>query len=167
MLPLVVADRDDVGLVQQDVAGHQHRVGEERGRDEILLGRLLLELRHPAELAVARDRAEQPSRLGVCRDVALDEDRGALRVEPGREQHRGDVQRPLAQRGGVVLDRDRVQVDDAEERLAALLRLGVLAKATAVVADVRVAAGLDAAEDPHCVSKSILVPWPSPDLQNC
>jgi hypothetical protein len=56
MLPLVVADRDEVGLVEQDVAGHQNRVGEECGGDELLFRRLLLELGHPAELSVARDR---------------------------------------------------------------------------------------------------------------
>jgi len=55
-----------------------------------------------------------------------------------------------------VLDRDRVEVDDAEEALASFLRLGVLPEASAEVADVRVAAGLDAAEDPHWTDKSIL-----------
>ena len=43
-----------------------------------------------------------------------------------------------------------------KKRLAALLRLGVLAEASAEVADVGVAAGLDAAEDPHWTDKSIL-----------
>ena len=122
VLALVVADRDDVGLVEQDVAGHQHRVGEERRRDELAPVRLVLELRHPAELAEARDRAEQPSRLGVRGDVALREDGRALGVEAGREEHRGEVERLLPEVVGVVLDGDRVQVDDAEEALAALLR---------------------------------------------
>ena len=40
VLALVVADRDEVGLVEQDVAGHQHGVGEEAGGDEVLLGGL-------------------------------------------------------------------------------------------------------------------------------
>ena len=48
VLALVVADRDDVGLVEEDVARHQHRVREEAGGDELALLRLLLELRHPA-----------------------------------------------------------------------------------------------------------------------
>ena len=149
MLPLVVADRNDVGLVEQDVARHQDRVGEEGGRDELLFRRLLLELRHPAELAVARDRRQQPGRLGVRGDVALDEDRRPLGIEPGREQHRRDVAAcPRAARLGSCCDRDRVQVDDAEEGLALLLGLGVLTEPPAVVADVRVAARLDAAEDP-------------------
>src|SRR5512133_1048879 len=156
MLALVVTDRDDVGLVEEDVARHQDGVGEERGGDEVLLGRLLLELGHAAELAVARHGRQQPGRLGVRGYVALDEDGRALGVEAGREQHRGDVERALAQRSRVVLDRDRVQVDDAEEGLALFLRLGVLAEAPAVVADVGAAGGLDAAEDPQRASKSIL-----------
>ena len=149
VLALVVADRHLVGLVEQDVAGHQHRVGEERGGDELLLVALVLELRHPAQLAEARDRAQQPGGLGVRRHVALAEDGRALGVEPGREQHRGQVERALAQVGRVVLDRDRVQVDDAEERLAELLRGRVLAEAAAEVAEVLRARRLDAGEDPH------------------
>ena len=97
MLALVVADRDDVGLVEQDVAGHQDGVGEEAGGDDLLPLALLLELRHPAELAVARDRGEQPGRLGMRLHVALAEHRRALRVEPGREEHRGEIERPLVE----------------------------------------------------------------------
>ena len=89
-------------------------------------------------------------------DVALDEYRSSARVEPRREEHRGDVERAVAQLGRIVRDRDRVEVDDAEEAFAALLCLGVLAEATAEVADVGVAAGLDSAEDPHWTDKSIL-----------
>src|SRR6185369_10150783 len=40
-------------------------------------------------------------------------------------------------------------VDDAEERLAELLRVGVLAEAADVVAEVLFPGGLDAREDPH------------------
>ena len=104
MLALVVADRDDVGLVEQDVARHQHRVGEEAGGDELVPVGLVLELRHPAELAEARDRAEQPGRLGVRGHVALREDGRALGVEAGREQDRREVERLLAEVVGVVLD---------------------------------------------------------------
>ena len=159
MLALVVADRDEVGLVEQDVAGHQDRIGEEPGRDELLPLALLLELRHPPELPVARHRREQPRRLGVRRHVALREDRRALRVEPGREEQRREVERPLAQVGRVVVDRDRVQVDDAEERRPArldrpILRRRVLAEAARVVAEVLRAGRLDAGEDPHASSSS-------------
>ena len=56
VLALVGPDRDDVGLIQEDVSRLQHRVGEEAGGHELLRLRLLLELRHPAQLAEARDR---------------------------------------------------------------------------------------------------------------
>ena len=149
VLPLVVADRNHVGLVQQDVACHQHGVREEPARDEIVPLGLVLELRHPAELPEARHRAQQPGRLGVSGHAALGEDGRALGIEAGGEEHRGEVERSLAQVGGVVLDGDRVEVDDAEERVAELLGRGVLAEAAAVVAEVLGAGRLDAGEDPH------------------
>ena len=108
---------------------------------------LVLELRHRPELAEARHRRQQPCGLGVRRDVALAEDRRPLRVEPGREEHRGEVERRVAQLLRVVVDADRVQVDDAEERVVRLLRLGVLAEAAAVVAERLPAGRLDAGED--------------------
>src|SRR6266508_3040687 len=155
VLALVVADRDDVGLVEQDVARLEHRVGEQRGRDELLLVRLLLELRHPAQLAEAGHRRQQPIRLGVRGHVALDEYRRAAGVEAAREQQRGRVERRPAQLLRVVGDRDRVQIDDAEVGLAALLRRDVLAEATGVVAEVLLPRGLDAGKDLH--GRSILL----------
>ena len=139
----------DVEDVVAQIAGHQHRVGEEAGRDEVLLGRAVLELRHPAQLAEARDRAQQPGRLGVGGDVALDEDGRAVGVEPGREQQRREVERRLAQLVRLERRRDRVQVDDAEERLALLLGGRVLAEAARVVAERLGAGGSDPAENPH------------------
>ena len=149
MLALVVADRHAIGAVEEDVARHQDRVREEPRGDELARLRLVLELRHPPELAEARDRRQQPARLGVRPHVALREDRRAVGVEPRREEHREEVERAVVQVLRVVVDRDRVQVDDAEERLAELLRLRVLAEAADVVAEVLVARRLDAREDPH------------------
>ena len=69
-------------------------------------------------------------------------------VETGREQHRREVESRLVQLPRLVLDRDRVQVDDAEEGVVRLLRLDVLAEAAAVVAE-RLAPGrLDPGENP-------------------
>ncbi len=92
------------------------------------------------------------ARLGVGRDVALREHRRPVGVEARREQHREQVERAVVEVARVVLHRDRVQVDDAEERLALLLRLRVLAEPADVVAEVLVARRLDAREDPHPVS---------------
>ena len=49
-----------------------------------------------------------------------------------------------------------MEVDDAEEGLASFLRLGVLPEAPLKLPMCGVAAGLDAAEDPHWTDKSIL-----------
>jgi hypothetical protein len=147
VLPLVVPDRDDVGLVQEDVARHQHGIVEESRRDELLLVGLLLELRHTAQLAEARHGAEQPRRLGMRQHVALGEDRRAVRVEPHREQQRRHGEGRLAQGVGLVVGGDRVQVDDAEEPVALFLGADVLAEAAAVVPERLVARGADAGEN--------------------
>ena len=94
--------------------------------------------------------------------MALGEDRRALRVEPGRKEQRGEVERALAQVGRVVVDRDRVQVDDAEERparSAPVLGRRVLAEAARLVAEVLRARGLDAGEDPHGFELSLRRPY--------
>ena len=122
MLALVVADRDDVGLVEQDVARHQDGVREEAGGDELLAFALLLERGHAAELPEPGDGREQPSRFGMRGHMALAEERAAVRVEPDREEQRGEVERAVVQVARVVVDRDRVQVDDAEEGVALVLR---------------------------------------------
>ena len=94
------------------------------------------------------DRGEQPGQLGVLAHVGLAEEDAALGVEPGGEQDRGGVEDALAQVGGVVGDRDRVQVDDAEDRrVAAVLALDVLADRADEVAEMLAAGRLDAGED--------------------
>ena len=145
MLALVVADRHLGRPVGEHVGGHQHRVEEERRGDELaLLGRLVLELVHAVEVAVGGDRGEQPGELGVLAHVGLAEEDAALRVEAGGEQDRGRVVEALAQLDWVVGDRDRVQVDDAEDRrLAPILALDVLADRADVVAEVLAAGRLD------------------------
>ena len=54
MLFLILADRDEVGLIKQNVRGHQHRIGEQAdaGTFGVALA-LVLELRHSLELAHA------------------------------------------------------------------------------------------------------------------
>ena len=91
--------------------------------------------------------AESSQVSSVCsRHVGLAEEDAALGVEPGGEQDRGRVVDALAQLGRVVGDRDRVQVDDAEDRrVAAVLALDVLADRADVVAEVLAAGRLDAA----------------------
>ena len=82
MLALVLADRHHVDVVEQDVRGLQHGIGEEAHGDEVLLLGLVLELRHAAQLAVARRARQQPGALRMIRVVALHEERAALGIDP-------------------------------------------------------------------------------------
>ena len=87
-------------------------------------------------------------------DVALAEEHAAIGIEPGGEQRRGRVVDPLAQLRGVVGDGDRMQVDDAVDRVLPgpgvelVLPDHVLANRADVVAEVLAPGRLDAAEDP-------------------
>src|SRR5690606_41790265 len=54
---------DLLGVVEQDVGGHERRVGEEPGRHELAALGLLLELRHPAQLAEGRRADRKSTRL--------------------------------------------------------------------------------------------------------
>ena len=86
---LVLADGDEVGLVEQDVGGLEERVAEEAVGGEVLLAELLLlvlvggDALEPAERG---EHAEEGVQLGVLGDVGLDEDGASAR---GRGRRRG------------------------------------------------------------------------------
>ena len=82
MLDLVLANRNEVGLVEKDVGGLQHRIVQDAGHDLLLPRRLFLELRLPLKLAQGRERVENPRELRVLRHLGLDEERGLGRVDP-------------------------------------------------------------------------------------
>ena len=75
-----------VGLVEEHVRHLQYRIREEPDRDELLLLGFVLELGHPPQLAEAGDGRQQPSRLGMVRVVALDEEGAAVRLETRGEK---------------------------------------------------------------------------------
>ena len=147
MLLLVVADRDLVGVVEEDVGGHQDGIVEEPGSHALAPGHPVPELGHPLEPAERGQAAQEPARLGVGAHVALEEERAALGVEAaGHEQ--GDQSAGLAaQRLGVPGHRQRVQVDDAEEVLLLGLAVDPALDGPEVVPEMQVARGLDPAED--------------------
>ena len=148
VLALVVADRHLVGVVEQDVGRLQRRVREQPGGDELTLalGGLVLELRHPRQLAVRQRALHHPGQLGVLGDVALHEHRGDVGVEPDREQHRRQLDRGLADDAGLLDHGQRVQVDDPVEDLVLVLPVDPVAQRTQVVAEMDVTGGLDARE---------------------
>ena len=153
MLALVLADRHPVGLVEQDVRGLQHRVGEQPDGGPVgaVPGRLVLELGHPARLAEPGDAAQHP--LPAARARAP----GTARTRctgPGPARARAAARRRCRVRGGeqlrVVLDGDRVQVRDEVERVVVVLQGHPLPQRAEVVAEVeRVRGRLDAGQHPR------------------
>jgi hypothetical protein len=115
VLALVIADRNLLGAVQQDVGGHQHRVGQQRRPDGTAPGGLLLELDHALQLTDVHGGLQQPQQLSVGRNLALHEDGAPLRVQAGRQQDAGLLQGQGPDLGRIVLRGERVQVGDAVE----------------------------------------------------
>ena len=113
VLALVVAHRHLVGVVEEDVGGHQGGVGEQAAGDELGPARLVLELGHALQLADRGGALHQPGQLGVLGDVALHEQRADVGVEPDGEEQLRQPQRRGPQLGRVLGHREGVQVDDA------------------------------------------------------
>jgi hypothetical protein len=148
VLLLVLAHRDPVGAVEDDVRGLQHRVGEQPGVHVVgLVLALVLELRHTVQVAQRRQAREHPGELGVLRHVGLHEHRGALRIHARREHSDRHFADGAPQRVGIRTLRQRVEVHDAEERLVLLLQPDPVDQGAEVVADVQVSGRLDAGHD--------------------
>ena len=83
MLLLVIANGNVRGLVDQNVGGLEHGVGEQPdARAVLVLTRFLLELGHPVEPAHPRGALKDPGKLGVRRDRTLREQDRTLGVDP-------------------------------------------------------------------------------------
>ena len=137
VLALVIAHGDEVGVVEQDVGGHEGRVDEEANPGPKLFatfGRLVLPLGHPVQLAHAGGALEQPGQFGVLVDVALDEQDATRRVKPGRKQQGGHRQSGLGQLFRVAGDGQGMQVDDAVKGVVAVLEINPPAQCPQVVA---------------------------------
>ncbi len=147
VLTLVVTHRDLVRVVQQDVGGLQGGVREQAGRDEVALVGLVLELRHPGQLAEADVALHHPRQLAVLGHVALDEHRGDVGVEADGEEARRQLDGALADDAGLLGDGQGVEVDDAVERVHLVLGGGPSPQRPQVVAEVDVTGGLHARQD--------------------
>ena len=148
MLLLVLPHRHEVGLVEQDIGGHEAGVGEQAGVDVVgVLGGLVLELGHAGQLPEHGVAVQHPAQLRVLVDVGLDED-GVL----GRVQAAGDVggdlgQGAAAELGRVLADGDGVQVGHEPVAVKLVGQLPPVLDGPQVVAQVQVSAGLDAGEE--------------------
>src|SRR5581483_1614895 len=84
MRSLILADRNEVRAIDDDVRGLQERIPQKSVGIEILLLQLLLlilEGRHALEPRQRRHHRKEEMQLGMLLHFRLHEDRGALRIE--------------------------------------------------------------------------------------
>ena len=148
MLLLILTDRHEVGLIDENIRRHQHRVGEQARGDVVrVLGGLVLELRHAAQLAELRVAAEHPRKLRVLGHMALNEHDVLRGVKPAGDVLRELVDRAAAQVGGILAHGDGVHIHDAVQAVVLLLQAHPVLDGAHVGAERQLAAGLDAAEN--------------------
>jgi hypothetical protein len=151
VLTLVLAYRHSVGVVGEDVGRHEARVGEKADPRRLVtaFSGLVLELGHPRELPETRGAFHQPRELGMRRNVALQEQRARLGIQPSGEEQSGHRQRRLAALGGITGHGQAVQVNHAVVAVTQVLVLHPIADSPEQVAQVRFACRLYTRENPR------------------
>ena len=69
VLLLVIADRNDIRIVQENIRRHQNRISQKPRADGFLTLTLCLELRHAEQLACVRAAVQNPAKLRVSRHL--------------------------------------------------------------------------------------------------
>ena len=114
MLFLVFADRHVGRLVDEDVSGLQHGIGEQAdGGPLLVLAGLVLELGHPLEPAETGHAIEDPGHFGMRRHGRLGENRALFGINAGRDIGRSRRTHRVRQGRRIVRHGDRVHVDHA------------------------------------------------------
>ena len=163
MLPLVLPHRHQIRLIQQNIRGHQNRVGEQSRGDvvRVLLG-LGLKLGHAAQLTKLGVAAQHPAQLRVLGHMALDEHDVFLGVQAAGDVLGQLVHTAAAQVSRVLPHGDGVHIHDAVQAVIFLLQIHPVANGSHIRAQGQLSAGLNTAEYPlfllHCVLHSFITP---------
>ena len=127
--------------------GHQDRIVKQADADILAFSRLVLELRHSLELRHARDAVENPGQLSVFVNIRLDEDRGDVRIDSHGQINARQFPGLLGKQFWILRDRDRVEIDDAEEAFVLVLECYPIAQRAQIVPEMYVAGRLGAAKN--------------------
>ena len=147
MLLLILAHGHEVGLVEQDIGGHEGGVGKEAGIDIVgVLGGFVLKLGHAGELAEHGVAVQHPCKLAVGRHMGLDKEDALLRVKTAGNIVGQEHQGAAAQLRRVLTDGDGVLVGQEEVTVKLLNHIGPMAQRPQIVAQMQIAAGLNAGD---------------------
>ena len=143
MLLLVDAHGYEVGIVDEDVSRHEHRIGKQARVDILRMpGTLFLKLVHTRQLAEGRAAGEHPRQLRMSGHMALYEQHAPVRVDAASQQQRRSLPRLAAQ-----VRRRLVHVGDHINTVVIALQRVPVAHRAHIIAQRKSAGGLDAAQD--------------------
>ena len=147
MLRLIVAHRNNSGLIEQNIGSHQHRILKEPIAYGLLRGGFRFELRHAAQPAHRRDAGQHPGQFAMTGDLRLHHNAGMLRIDSRCQKQRGQLANLCAKFFRLLVNGDSVQIHNAENALVLVLNLDPIADGTQVIADVQIPGRLDAGEN--------------------
>ena len=125
MLLLVHAHGHQVGLIQQNIRGHEHGIGIQAGVDVVgMLGALVLELGHAVQLTHIGKAVQDPSQLRVAAHMALAINQALLRVQAAGQVNGHQLLAAAAQGGGVLPDGNGMHVHHAVDAIVIILQKG-------------------------------------------
>ena len=111
MLHLIDTHRNHIRLIKQDICRHQYRIGKKTCVDIVrMLGRLVLELGHTAQLTHVGVAVQNPCQLCMGRYMGLIIDAVLLRIDTRRDEQGQKLSRVLPKLRRILTDGDGVHV---------------------------------------------------------
>ena len=149
MLFLILADGHDVAVVDEDVGGHQHWVGEKTGAGDETAGGFVFEGMSIFQHRDRSDAAEQPRQFGDFRNVALAKKGRSSRVQAAGEKVERQFAAMVAEDDRVVNGGQSVIVSNKIKGFAFMLQANGGLHHAEIISKVGAACWLDARENAH------------------
>ena len=144
VLFLVLADRHDVAVINQNVGRHQHWIAEESyHRSESAREFVFIGVR-AFEQPLRRNGRQNPGQLRDLRYIALFEERSAFGIETGRKKIDRNTPDVFAENVRVAHTGQRVIIGNEIKRFALILKRDSGPHHAEIIADVQEAARLNA-----------------------
>ena len=149
MLLLILADGHDVAVVDEDVGGHEHWVGEEAGAGDEAAGGFVFEGMSIFQHRDGGDAAEQPRQFSDFGDVALAKEGRSSWVEAAGEEIESELAAMVAEDDRIVDSGQGVIVSNEIQGFAFMLQANGGLHHAEIISEVGAACGLDAGENAH------------------
>ena len=131
VLLLVITDRNKIRLVQQNVGGHQGRIGQKPGRHGVAaLRSLIFVLSHAFQFTHIGHGRHNPTELYMFGNFRLNEENRFFRIQPGCQIDGCQLTCPFMKHLRVLRDRNGMLIDDAIIAFVFILHLCEITQCT-------------------------------------